>query len=516
MGYFETIGELAQEIKKDGRTGNIVAKRMLDGYDSTVDYSRCKFLCPFHNDNHFGNFSVKRNRFQCYACGEEGSTIDFVMKFDGLNFQNATVEAAHDLEIIDDTTYQNLKNKKMEGNITYERREMVKEVRNETADRDTLNKVYSLFAQGNSLRNKPKLTKEHLEHLKNERHLSEEEIERRGFFTFPTTYVLGYIVQALEDEGLDEEILYHVPGFFYDVKKERITFQSLRNNSGIGIPIKDVEGRIVGIQIRLDTIEEGQQRYIWFSSSFATTKMLQGGTSPGTPISVCYPEGADINNTANVSPTIFITEGYFKAIRLAETFKSVALSVQGVHNWREIPFILDTLKKSNPKFRSVYIMYDADMSYKTGVLQPAIKLGLTLTGLNFVDCKTDVENVLTINRKGRPKVTEFYDGFLRVDKYLREHAGSFKFDITYCIWNDAIGKGIDDFLDAGGSKYDIEKVQIIQFWDYTYHYLAMNDEQRETIMLRDGLEMLSDVELDEESRKDNFRKAFMLEQKFLD
>ena len=44
----------------------------------------------------------------------------------------------------------------------------------------------------------------------------------------------------MNNEGIEEECLYHIPGFFYDKKREVTSFQSLRNNSGIGIPIKDI------------------------------------------------------------------------------------------------------------------------------------------------------------------------------------------------------------------------------------------------------------------------------------
>ena len=65
--FFEVIGNLANEIKNDGRTWKVIAKRVLDDYDETYDYSRYKFLCPFHNDKHNKNFEVKRNHYRCYA-----------------------------------------------------------------------------------------------------------------------------------------------------------------------------------------------------------------------------------------------------------------------------------------------------------------------------------------------------------------------------------------------------------------------------------------------------------------
>ena len=41
-------------------------------------------------------------------------------------------------------------------------------------------------------------------------------------------------------------------------------------HKGLGILIRNSDSRIVAVQIRKDTIQEGDSRYIWFSSSFAT------------------------------------------------------------------------------------------------------------------------------------------------------------------------------------------------------------------------------------------------------
>ena len=38
-------------------------------------------LCPFHDDHHPSlSFSVRKNTFRCFVCGESGGTIDLVMK----------------------------------------------------------------------------------------------------------------------------------------------------------------------------------------------------------------------------------------------------------------------------------------------------------------------------------------------------------------------------------------------------------------------------------------------------
>ena len=47
-------------------------------------------LCPFHDDHHPSlSFSVNRNTFRCFVCGESGGTIDLVMKCLGKGFREA-------------------------------------------------------------------------------------------------------------------------------------------------------------------------------------------------------------------------------------------------------------------------------------------------------------------------------------------------------------------------------------------------------------------------------------------
>jgi hypothetical protein len=49
-----------------------------------------QYLCPFHNDtNPSMSIHKKTNRFKCWACGESGDTIHFIMKMDKCNFIDA-------------------------------------------------------------------------------------------------------------------------------------------------------------------------------------------------------------------------------------------------------------------------------------------------------------------------------------------------------------------------------------------------------------------------------------------
>ena len=48
-----------------------------------IQIERGRALCPFHADKH-PSMTFKNNCFRCWACGESGSMIDFVMKLFGL------------------------------------------------------------------------------------------------------------------------------------------------------------------------------------------------------------------------------------------------------------------------------------------------------------------------------------------------------------------------------------------------------------------------------------------------
>ena len=48
-------------------------------------------LCPFHNDNHLGSFTVnpRRNIFKCFSCGAKGGVVDFLMAHEKLSYPDA-------------------------------------------------------------------------------------------------------------------------------------------------------------------------------------------------------------------------------------------------------------------------------------------------------------------------------------------------------------------------------------------------------------------------------------------
>ena len=62
---------------------------------------RHKSLCPFHDDHHASlSFSVSRNTFRCWACGESGNTISLAEKMLGVSFLEACRWLANENNVI--------------------------------------------------------------------------------------------------------------------------------------------------------------------------------------------------------------------------------------------------------------------------------------------------------------------------------------------------------------------------------------------------------------------------------
>lgn len=66
-------------------------------------------LCPFHDDKHLGSFVVypKGNVFKCFACGEKGDAVTFLMKHEKLSYPEAIRWLGNHYGIITDDTTMN-------------------------------------------------------------------------------------------------------------------------------------------------------------------------------------------------------------------------------------------------------------------------------------------------------------------------------------------------------------------------------------------------------------------------
>lgn len=371
-----------------------------------------KALCPFHNDSQVGSFILggRMNLYKCFSCGAAGNGIQLISYMDGVGATEAAFRIALDKEIV---TQEQVDMYHTEGDTafsfnpkyTYTPNE---EDLSEQADVAVLDKVFRIFSRGNELlpEGGERLSERHVKLLKQRRHLTDEDIKRAGFFTFPSLSILGkFYLELYEKHGFSPNILERVPGFFttafLNLNTDNFPFKEseaepdikgylFKEISGLGIPIRNADGQIVGIQIRLDRIGKAG-RYVWFSSSWADgkgkTKEING-TSAGSPKDVVYPE--TLRNT-----TLFITEGKFKAMKIAKDFGSIAISIQGVSSWYGIEKVINGIKDNvKPPVQHILIAYDADMSHNMGVAKQAVKMATFLgkeTGLDIQVALWDVK-----------------------------------------------------------------------------------------------------------------------------
>lgn len=450
-----------------------------------------KGLCPFHNDSHVGSFlgSDYKGVWKCFSCGCGGNAISFVRDYERLhgsdvNYVEIGLKIAKEKAIITNEEYESLTRRKISNSYSSEIEKIYKyKNKEEIADVDTLDKVYSIFSKGNEYLGKERLSEEHKSHLLNHRHLTEDEIKEVGYFTFPKGFATRKILKTLEENEIPVDTLKKVPGFFYDKTTERYTFTTY--SSAIGIPIRNKDGKIVAIQVRKDTVKEKDNRYIWFSSAWVQGKKDKlYGCSCGAPINVIYPK--DKRTSA-----IYITEGHFKAIQIANKFGAIAISVQGVSTWKSVLPVLKEIPHSH-----ICIAYDADMAYNDGVFLQAIKMGITMLNLpEFVKHQKTLEN---LGRKGVEQesiMKELYE--ILYQEYMENHKIRPKnkcLTVKYVLWDSDKGKGIDDFLEMH-SVEELKFMNIAMFYSKYVQYLRK---------INQFYEKHEDEKIPEEKRKEWF------------
>ena len=172
--------------------------------------------------------------------------------------------------------------------------------------------------------------------------LTKEQIEIQRYRSVPL-FGIKNMVQKLLESG---QTVKGVPGFYEDQDgKWTINFTS--KNSGILIPIRSMEGKIQGFQIRLDQVMEGR-KYIWLSSV-----KFQNGVSSGSPVHVIGSLDAE---------QIYFTEGALKGTIAHYLSGDTFICVAGVNQYRNLKPVLETLKSRH--LQHLYEAYDMDKKMK--------------------------------------------------------------------------------------------------------------------------------------------------------
>jgi hypothetical protein len=205
--------------------------------------------CPFCKKQSKMNLNAAKNAYRCNNCGESGGMIPLYGKIYGISNSDAYREICEILGC--------------SGKISFADNNTLAPLSTIRADGDTINQTYSMLL---SLLN---LANPHREHLL-ARGLSQEQITEFKYKSVPAFGQRQLCIKLLQSGCT----LDGVPGFF----KENGDWNVKLKAPGIVIPVCGIDGRITGMQIRLNTPVNGK-KYIWVSS-----KDLDGGTSSGAPI----------------------------------------------------------------------------------------------------------------------------------------------------------------------------------------------------------------------------------------
>ena len=374
-------------------------------------------LCPFHHDTTLGSFKVNvvKNVWCCFACGEKGrGGVSFYQRLHRLSFRDAVIGTARENGIPVPA--------KLEGNA--EALLPVKQTQkklpqrheaslNEKLNPKALDRVYRLFISAAG-----SMSEEMKADLVSSRHLTEAELSH--FFQIPhcSEEFMEDFKTLLSDDGLDADyVLRHTPGFFQNNKTGKLCFPET-DGGELGIICHDGYGRINGLEVRHATAEK-RKRYTSFSSGFADgRKNASCGSKNGTIVDVLSGKRKDI---------VVCTEGKFKALAL-NRIGLTALNMRGVASWPAEQVIRYA---TNNRISRVLLCYDSDMATNEAVAKAALKFSTTLL------CRG--------------------------------------LDVEYMVWDIALGKGIDDMINAGNAK-SIERRDAKWYNDFVLRPLILNKQ----------------------------------------
>jgi hypothetical protein len=265
------------------------------------------------------NISLAKDVFRCPRCGFAGGVLDLYSFYARVSRDEARNAIAKQLHI-----YENNPVKKP---IIIEQKEpLIKEY--PLADVDTRNATYT------ALLNKLSLSSDHRENLI-ARGLTEQMIAEKYYRTSPAVG-LRTIAKQLQGDGY---YLSGVPGFYRD-DSGQWTFADTKR--GILIPVRDIQGRIQGMQVRRDNAE--RRKFRWISSS-----ERQDG---------CKAEGWT-HLAGNVREQILLIEGPLKADVVNYLTGLTVLSVPGVNSLTQLQATLTELMALGLK--RVMTCFDMDM-----------------------------------------------------------------------------------------------------------------------------------------------------------
>lgn len=282
--------------------------------------------CPFCNHKTGKlNVNLEKNVFRCNYCDAQGGMLDLYSKLYHVTKTEANQQIREALNLgqyRDD--YIRQENPRIDSGPPVP-------VNSERASDAEIDHTYSQMLSMLTL------SRKHRENLQG-RGLTPEQIAAQRYRSVPL-FGIKKLAEGLADKGCT---LKGVPGF-YQEEDGTWSIHFTSRNSGILIPIRSMEGRIQGFQIRLDFVTDSR-KYIWLSSA-----NYQMGVSSGSPVHVIGDLDAE---------TVYVTEGALKGTIAHYLSGDTFLCAPGVNQYRSLQPVLESLSKQNLKL--VYEAYDMD------------------------------------------------------------------------------------------------------------------------------------------------------------
>lgn len=255
--------------------------------------------CPCCDDKPKGrhlNINLQKNVFRCPRCGFSGGVLDLYAFY-------AKIPREKVLEELLDR----------KGKIF-----RPQQARLPAVEENPLTGVEERHAAYTALLQNLTLASDHRENLRS-RGLSPEEIHRLGYKTTP---VLGFtsLAKRLREAGL---YLAGVPGFY----KSQGQWTLKIPGRGILIPVRDIQGQIQGLQVRLDNVEK--RKFRWLSSNG-----LEEGCGAKTWVHLA----------GEPRPLMLLTEGPMKADVIHFLTGQTVLAVAGVNSLTQLRPVLEELR----------------------------------------------------------------------------------------------------------------------------------------------------------------------------
>ncbi len=293
--------------------------------------------CPFcdqKNSKHL-HVLVREGVWNCIKCGSGGGMLDL------LQFMRGTNESRKEaLEEIEKYVSNGCKVK----TPTTKPSALVKDNAQKAVDYSGMYKIASIekrHAAYSVLLNYLDLKSEH------ERNLRERGLENVSEYRSAPNYTQTRRLTTKVD-------LSGVPGFYYHDGYWRFRMEK----SGILIPVRDVEGRIQGLQVRRDN--GAAQKYRWVSTGATRFASMKGTRSE------CFCHFIGDPNARRV----YITEGPIKANVIHAYTGWTVVAVPGVSSLKNLVKMLKNL----PNLTEARIVFDMDIVKKREVCKGAKKI----------------------------------------------------------------------------------------------------------------------------------------------